>query len=78
LDAEERSKEEMMAAREQKEENLKEVQHKKYQDRMFQREKSRLLKVKLYAFHGKSRGRWGGENRVQSFLLFRLSALSIV
>jgi len=63
----------MMAAREQKEENLKEVQHKKYQDRMFQREKSRLLKVKLYAFHGKSRGRWGGENRVQSVLLFRLS-----
>jgi hypothetical protein len=63
----------MMAAREQKEENLKKVQHKKYQDRVFLREKSRLLKVKFYAFYSKSQGRCGGGNRVQSVLLFRLS-----
>ena len=63
----------MMAAREQKEENLKTVKHKKYQDRVFQREKSRLLKVKVYAFHNESQGRWGGEIRPQSVLLFRLS-----
>ena len=56
----------MMSAREQHEEILKNVQHKKCQDRVFQREKARLLKVRFYACQSESQRRWGGENRVQS------------
>ena len=45
LELEERKREELKAAKERQEENLKKVQDKKYKDRVFQLEKARLLKV---------------------------------